>query len=112
MIVKQPSTPYTNKNISHVISSVLIITLPSKNSMINAIPIEPTSPAKHLALPFGRKLNIQNIIAAIIVVTISDCATYSLSVFKATNGSKTANEYPAVIPFIPSIKLITFVAPT
>ena len=26
MIVKQPSTPYTNKNISHVISSVLIIT--------------------------------------------------------------------------------------
>ena len=26
MIVKQPSTPYTNKKISHVISSVLIIT--------------------------------------------------------------------------------------
>ena len=67
---------------------------------MNAIPIDPTSPAKHLALPFGRKLNIQNTIAAIIVVKISDCATYSLSVFKAANGSKTANEYPAVIPFL------------
>ena len=79
---------------------------------MNAIPIDPTSPAKHLALPFGLKLNRQNTIAAIIVVKISDCATYSLSAFKVANGSKTANEYPAVIPFIPSIKFITFVAPT
>ena len=91
MIVKQPSTPYTNKNISHVISSVLIITLPNRNNIMNAIPIDPTSPAKHLALPFGRKLNIQNTIAAIIVVKISDCATNLSSVFKAAKGNKTAN---------------------
>ena len=38
---------------------------------MNAIPIDPTSPAKHLALPFGLKLNIQKTIAAIIVVTRS-----------------------------------------
>jgi len=29
-------------------------------TIIKAIPIEPTSPAKHFALPFGRKLKIQN----------------------------------------------------
>jgi hypothetical protein len=28
--------------------------------MIKAMPIEPTSPAKHFAFPFGRKLKIQN----------------------------------------------------
>ena len=53
-------------------SPAFIITFPSKNSMIKAIPMLPTSPAKHFALPFGRKLNRQNTIAAIIVVKISD----------------------------------------
>jgi hypothetical protein len=33
--------------------------------MINAIPIEPTSPAKHFALPFGLKLKMLNTIKPI-----------------------------------------------
>jgi hypothetical protein len=40
--------------------------------MINAIPIEPTSPAKHLALLLGLKLKIQNTSTPIIATMRND----------------------------------------
>ena len=76
------------------------------------MPIEPTSPAKHFALPFGRKLKIQNTNEARTVDIIKLCSTKIPFVFTRANGINTAKEYPAVIPLIPSMKLITFVAPT
>ena len=76
------------------------------------MPIEPTSPAKHLALPFGRKLKTQNTSEARIVDIIKLCSTNTPFIFTNASGINTAKEYPAVMPLIPSIKFITFVAPT
>ena len=74
--------------------------------------IEPTSPAKHFALPFGRKLKIQNTNEARIVDMIKLCSTKIPFIFTRANETNTTKEYPAVMPLIPSMKFITFVAPT
>ena len=74
--------------------------------------MEPTSPAKHFAFPFGRKLKKQNTITLRMVTNINEGSTNPICSFNKYNGNNTANAYPAVIPLIPSIKLMTFVIPT
>ena len=56
------------------------------------MPIEPTSPAKHFALPFGRKLKIQNTNEARIVDMIKLCSTKTPFIFTSANGINTAKE--------------------
>ena len=89
-IVKQPSTPYTRRKIRKVTSPVASTRLPIRNRSIYAIPIEPTSPAKHFAFPFWRKLKKQNTISANTTVTINDCSTKSIVLFSKASGIKDA----------------------
>lgn len=72
----------------------------------------PTSPAKHFALPLGRKLKMQNTRTPMIAITKKEESIKAISFFNRASGESTAKAYPAVIPLISSIKLITFVAPT
>ena len=111
-MVRQASIPYTTSRSKYVMSSVLIITLPM-NNRINAIPMEPTSPAKHLAFPFGRKLKKQNTNTLKILTTIKEGYLNSPSFIKQHQR----NQYRQRIPgcssvLIPSMKLMTFVIPT
>ena len=69
-----------------------MISCPIKNSRIKAMPIDPTSPAKHFALPFGRKLNKQNTTSANITVITSDSSTNPISLFNIYIGISEANE--------------------
>ena len=50
---------------------------PIKNSTMKAMPILPTSPAKHQAFPFGRKLKKANTRTERIVTKIKDGVLYS-----------------------------------
>ena len=92
-------------NTSHVTSPVITISRPMQKSSINAMPMLPTSPAKHFALFFGRKLNKQNTSSDKPITIRNDSSTNPSSPLSAINGMSTANEYPPVMPLIPSIKL-------
>ena len=59
----------------YVTSPVIITNPPIKNSNKNAMPIDPTSPAKHFAFPFCRKLNRQNTTSANNTVIIKEEGT-------------------------------------
>lgn len=85
---------------------------PSAHNIIKAIPILPTSPAKHFALPFGLKLKMLNTNPPIIATIRYDYSINPYSLFSSDRGISIASAYPAVMPLIPSIKLMIFVAST
>ena len=61
-----------------------------RKSRIYATPIEPTSPAKHLAFPFRRKLKKQKTMSASATTAIRDSSAKPSSLFRRNhmdNGS-------------------------
>ena len=89
-VVVENTLPDSDK-ISQVISFVARINFPITNSMIKPIPTLPTSPAKHFAFPFGRKLNQLNTSTPIIATTRNDSSIKPPILFTNPNGTSTVS---------------------
>ena len=72
-------------------SPVLKMIVPRMKRIMKAMPIEPTSPAKHFAFPFGLKLKMQNTSTPMIATIRYDWSMNPS--FTKASGTSTASAY-------------------